>query len=218
MNDEELEIEIERDGEVIDRVENTGSYVMGRKELGEWLHLRASFSKGTVKKRLRRAGRLVERMAPRSIDEGPEYRPPYRLRQLVDDAIYWLDSWTETQKAPPEEAAEDDQRVHVAWQRLQECFDALEPEKALGAVLDERERQDEKWGPIPARHADGLRLADWMLILQEETGELAEAILEAQFGVGSIGPIRKEAVQAAAVALAIVEFVDYRMRAAEAED
>ncbi len=64
-------------------------------------------------------------------------------------------------------------------------------------VIDERRRQDEKWG---AQHhgPDG-----WLAILTEEVGEVAKAILEGR-GFG----YRDELIQVAAVAVAAVECFD----------
>lgn len=80
---------------------------------------------------------------------------------------------------------------------------------ALSDVLAERARQDEKWGE--QNHDPFTYLA----ILSEEVGEMAQAALDARFG----GPLdarfdrpaanlRTEAVQTAAVALALVECLD----------
>lgn len=70
------------------------------------------------------------------------------------------------------------------------------------AILDERDRQDAKWGTSQANS-----LPEWMTILMEEVGELAAAIL--CFGTENHPEInwRKEAIQVAAVALAMVEQV-----------
>ncbi len=68
-------------------------------------------------------------------------------------------------------------------------------------ILDERDRQDAKWG------IRDHTLPVWMTILMEEVGELAEAVLELQFGQpeGSDHFWRIEAVHVAAVALAMLE-------------
>lgn len=77
---------------------------------------------------------------------------------------------------------------------------------AMNAVRKERERQVAKWGP-----QDTNEWPEWMSILMEEVGELAEAINETWFRNaqnperGGLDNIRKEAVQVAAVALSIVE-------------
>ena len=86
--------------------------------------------------------------------------------------------------------------------------------QVLGEVLAERKRQDEKWGE---QNHDPIT---WLGILVEEVGELAKAIIETVFisfgSHGGIGNIRREAIDVAAVAVAIVECLD-RAMAAEAE-
>lgn len=67
------------------------------------------------------------------------------------------------------------------------------------AILDERDHQDEKWGA-----QQNNTLPEWMLILMEEVGELSTAILNKTF-VRSEDDWRREAIQVAAVALAMVE-------------
>lgn len=75
-------------------------------------------------------------------------------------------------------------------------------------VLAERARQDAKWGV--QNHV----LTDWVPILGEEFGEFCQAVLEGDtFNNGrrdefTVDAIRAEAVQVAAVALAIVECID----------
>lgn len=73
---------------------------------------------------------------------------------------------------------------------------------SLQAVLDERRRQDAKWGeqnhPLPT----------WLMILGEEVGELSQAVLHQTFGGPQAGNVRSEAVQVAAVGMAMVECLD----------
>lgn len=71
------------------------------------------------------------------------------------------------------------------------------------SIIDERDRQDAKWGP------QDHDLATWLVILMEEVGELAAAILCHRFGNDDHPELdwRKEAIQVAAVALSIVEQV-----------
>lgn len=76
---------------------------------------------------------------------------------------------------------------------------------ALASALMERARQNEKWGE---QNHD---LPTWSAILTEENGELAEAILHHKFGGPAASGVRMEAVQCAAVALQIVEFLDRTM-------
>ena len=69
------------------------------------------------------------------------------------------------------------------------------------AILDERDRQDEKWGPRDHQ------LPVWVTILMEEVGELAAAVLCHRFGNDDHPELdwRKEAMQVAAVALSMCE-------------
>jgi hypothetical protein len=85
---------------------------------------------------------------------------------------------------------------------------AYEGSPAIQDVLDERTRQDAKWGE--QNHDPSL----WLTILGEEFGETCQAALEAKFGKDParreerIARVREEAVQTAAVALAMVECID----------
>lgn len=72
---------------------------------------------------------------------------------------------------------------------------------ALGDVLDERTRQDVKWGE---QNHDP---AWYLTILMEEIGEVAKEMLNAKFS-GDGSKMRNELVQVAAVALAMVECHD----------
>lgn len=73
---------------------------------------------------------------------------------------------------------------------------------ALASILEERKRQTEKWGE--QNHT----LGNWGLILMEEVGEWSEAALHTQFGGPKADGLRMEAVQVAAVALQIVQWID----------
>ena len=75
----------------------------------------------------------------------------------------------------------------------------LEQEAALALVLDERKRQDAKWGE--QNHGDLV----WSAVLVEEVGEASQAILKARGEGGDAQAILDEAVQCAAVAVAWVE-------------
>nr|BDD44993.1 hypothetical protein 12 [Spirochaetaceae bacterium] len=74
-------------------------------------------------------------------------------------------------------------------------------------VKAERRRQDEKWGADRTHHP-----LEWLAILGEEVGEVNQAALEAHFTgydrTGSWGDYRKELIQVAAVAIAMVECHD----------
>jgi NTP pyrophosphatase (non-canonical NTP hydrolase) len=79
----------------------------------------------------------------------------------------------------------------------------------LDAVIEERIRQDAKWGE---QNHEPLK---WLSILMEEVGELALAVNETIFdngtdarAKGGLINIRREAVQCSAVALALVECID----------
>lgn len=67
----------------------------------------------------------------------------------------------------------------------------------IARILDERRRQDEKWGQQD--HSVNV----WHAILSEEVGEVARAILE-----GDVKAYAKELVQVAAVAMAAVEALE----------
>lgn len=75
--------------------------------------------------------------------------------------------------------------------------------EALQSVMQEMKAQDQKWGADRDQE-----LGDWNLILTEEVGELAEAALHLKFGGEKKYGLRKEAVQVAAVALQIIEYID----------
>lgn len=78
----------------------------------------------------------------------------------------------------------------------------LEQASALASILLERHRQNEKWG----EQNHGLPL--WITILMEEVGEFAQTALHKQFNGHKALFVRDEAVQVAAVALAIIECLD----------
>jgi len=71
--------------------------------------------------------------------------------------------------------------------------------KSLELILSERFAQDQKWGE--QNHAPLL----WVAILTEEVGELSKAALHQEFGGPDAENVLAEAVQCAAVSLAIVE-------------
>jgi NTP pyrophosphatase (non-canonical NTP hydrolase) len=75
---------------------------------------------------------------------------------------------------------------------------------ALDDVLARRKKQDAKWGE--QNHNPYIYLA----ILIEEVGELGQAILQTQFGGDKGGwlNVRNEAVDVAAVGLALIECLD----------
>lgn len=69
-------------------------------------------------------------------------------------------------------------------------------------ILQERIRQDEKWGE------QNHKVEKWLSILGEEFGELCKATNDMLFDGHGYDPIREEAIHVAAVATAIVECLD----------
>ncbi len=76
--------------------------------------------------------------------------------------------------------------------------------KLLNEVMQERQRQDEKWGV--QNHSPFV----WLAILGEEVGEANKAAVDAHFmhKVPNYGEYRAELIQVAAVAVAMVESLD----------
>lgn len=74
---------------------------------------------------------------------------------------------------------------------------SLRTRVALGAVAEERRRQDRKWGPSDHRPPPTLA------VLIEEVGEVAKAQMEE-----TDAELRAELVQVAAVAVAMIEGID----------
>jgi hypothetical protein len=94
--------------------------------------------------------------------------------------------------------------------------------RVLEDIDDERRRQDAKWGE---QNHD---LTVWMTVLGEEFGETCHASLHYRAAAGRaenvegdtdpaawLEKVRKEAIQTAAVAVAIVEFIDRGMQPSE---
>lgn len=78
-----------------------------------------------------------------------------------------------------------------------------ETKAILLEVESERRKQDGKWG------VQNHNPADWLMILGEEFGEASKAALEAKFCHNDGGrSYRKELIQVAAVAVAMVESLD----------
>lgn len=69
-------------------------------------------------------------------------------------------------------------------------------------VVHERDRQDNKFGE---QNHDPFT---YITVLMEEVGEFSQAALHTRFGGPAAEKLREEAVQVAAVALAIVECID----------
>ncbi len=79
-------------------------------------------------------------------------------------------------------------------------------EQVIADVVAERNRQDAKWGVT-----DHSPFA-WCAILTEEVGEFAQGCLHKTFSDGTRAQMREEAVQVAAVAVAIIESIDRQER------
>ena len=96
----------------------------------------------------------------------------------------------------------------MEYQEIIMRIDALKNDKALLHVLQERLHQERKWGE---RNHHPFK---WITILMEEVGEFSEAALHADGDEAghdqrtALQRMRKEAVQVAAVALAIIECHD----------
>lgn len=86
-----------------------------------------------------------------------------------------------------------DDVIEVAESRI----DDYTPRRGLRDLINERVRQDKKWGP------QNYGVGRWLCILQEELGEFARARLERMYANS-----REELVQVAAVALAMIECGD----------
>lgn len=87
----------------------------------------------------------------------------------------------------------------------------METHNILAQVYQERHKQDAKWGP--QNHSP----ADWCMILGEEVGEVNRAALEYRFGAAwgytknphdTLMEYRKELIQVAAVAVAMIHSLD----------
>ena len=94
-------------------------------------------------------------------------------------------------------------RDHITL-KSDEVNHAVPAPQALQSVVEERQRQEAKWGE--QNHSPFI----YLTILMEEVGELAQAIWETWAGGknGGLDNMRAEAVQTAAVAMAIVECLD----------
>lgn len=90
-------------------------------------------------------------------------------------------------------------------------------DRVLEEVFEERCRQERKWGQ---QNHD---LPRYFAIMSEEVGEVAKAIVEHEWPGNEqsrgllLLDVRKELIQAAAVAVAMVERIDRQIDAGEAE-
>ena len=139
---------------------------------------------------------------------------------LVFDAVNEsLPDWIEAFKTHPRKVGAteywDDKAVRIP--------DTLPPntplaQHALDMVRGERERQYTLWGD-----QSGNSLFEWISILGEEYGELCEAVNETSFSNaahpdrGGFENVVKEAIQVAAVAVAIIETA-YRRKPEEVSE
>jgi NTP pyrophosphatase (non-canonical NTP hydrolase) len=83
-------------------------------------------------------------------------------------------------------------------------------EKIIQRVVDERKRQNQKWG-FPQK----LSLIEWQSILSEEVGEVAKEINDISFSrVDRVEELKEELIQVAAVAISMVEHIERKERLA----
>lgn len=87
----------------------------------------------------------------------------------------------------------------------------MNQDRVLNEILQERKCQDAKWGE---QNHDDYR---WLVILMEEAGEVAQAILHDEFGGKAAGTVRAELVQVAAVAVQWLECIGRRETAVPQE-
>ena len=92
---------------------------------------------------------------------------------------------------------------------VDENDEPIQQDAALQLLKDERKRQDEKWGTQQGEEID---IADWQLILDEEVGELAKAVLEWKHHGGDWDEIKKELIQSGAVC---VKWLEHLLRQEE---
>jgi len=105
--------------------------------------------------------------------------------------------------------------IHKAADEIERLEKENERLERAAPVIAERDRQDAKWG-YPQLHS----LTEWQTILTEEVGELAAAILAYLQGTDERLELawQKEAIQVAAVALAIVEQFPFTKAALREEE
>lgn len=81
--------------------------------------------------------------------------------------------------------------------------DEIRRENIFTLIRAERSRQDDKWG-YPQENT----FCEWGCILTEEVGELCKELNERNFGRGDRTRTIEEAIQVAAVAVALIEQYD----------
>lgn len=130
----------------------------------------------------------------------------YIATELTPEAAAQLKQIAEIFNCDPNDPAQLKQLCNKlrGWQWAEQdgWLVVLPEDKArwIKAILDERDRQDQKWG-FPQDNTYG----EWGSILAEEAGELCKELNELNFGSGDPGKMETEAVQVAAVALSILE-------------
>ncbi|WP_276681215.1 hypothetical protein [Thalassolituus oleivorans] len=75
---------------------------------------------------------------------------------------------------------------------------------ALKSVMEEMAAQDKKWGADRDEH----ELSTWFLILSEEVGKFAQAKMHYECRGPKQYGLRSKMVNAAAVALQMIEYID----------
>lgn len=108
--------------------------------------------------------------------------------------------------------------MHLELETLKNLLDPKSLTLIMGEIAIERERQDEKWGE------QNNPLGVWSLVLMEEIGEANKDILEAwaarqrdkrDLAEQLLLAGRYELIQAAAVIIATIEYMDRKGRAIE---
>jgi len=84
--------------------------------------------------------------------------------------------------------------------------------KVLQKVIQERGKQNQKWGQ--QNHKDAI----WLVILTEEVGETSQAILHDIFGGHASGNVEEELIQVAAVAIQWLECIQRKKISWEVEN
>lgn len=95
-------------------------------------------------------------------------------------------------------------------QRSSEYVLSLMQAPFVEAVATERAYQDQKWGGEP--NDRGHNWPEWMLLLDRELGEVADAIADVHWSGGGIVNLRFELIQVAALCAAMIEVIDERRK------
>lgn len=78
----------------------------------------------------------------------------------------------------------------------------------LADVVNERERQERKFGPDRTCASPRMTNLECLAVLAEEFGEVSRAVCEREWGGKGLDELRAELIQVAAVAVAWVEGLD----------